>query len=429
MSVSKEALRSYGNRLVGDLQVYLRSLHTHDVNNAIVVRARNALFRTLEEHFEEEPDTALHVQLLPEETFINGTLLPVAMADFGRILELTGQLRTIGVGEIVFLPGVTTDELSSFARAIFQCMHKRTPIDTRDFGHIRALELEYSAVGSAERDSHQVAIWLFTGLLDGLDGLEELVAEGHRPTMAPFMRHMRLLIDLDQEHRYVIQHLCLARRPAVENGRHPLACRTFLVVSAGHQLGMTRSDLMAVGLASILDLVTNGTPPERMVAKLLNFPTLSDLAPSVMIILRDLERIRTGQEGGRRAQLLAAVDRLTSAVHGETPTTLAAVRTDLESAVGLDPELVSGILSWLGDVPIGTVVRTDAHPSVLVYDHGRDGEALRGRPIELGILGPPAPIVQVDHSHPITFSSDLGFALPLEEEQEYTEEVEFEMEE
>ena len=54
MSVSKEALRSYGNRLVGDLQVYLRSLHTHDVNNAIVVRARNALFRTLEEHFEEE---------------------------------------------------------------------------------------------------------------------------------------------------------------------------------------------------------------------------------------------------------------------------------------------------------------------------------------------------------------------------------------
>ena len=147
-----------------------------------------------------------------------------------------------------------------------------------------------------------------------------------------------------------------------------------------------------------------------------------------MIILRDLERIRWPR-GGRRAQLLAAVDRLTSAVHGETPTTLAAVRTDLESAVGLDPELVSGILSWLGDVPIGTVVRTDAHPSVLVYDHGRGGEALRGRPIELGILGPPTPIAQVDHSHPITFSSDLGFALPLEEEQEYTEEVEFEMEE
>ena len=83
-----------------------------------------------------------------------------------------------------------------------------------------------------------------------------------------------------------------------------------------------------------------------------------------MIILRDLEQIRAGQEGGRRAQLLAAVDRLTSAVHGETPTTLAAVRADLESAVGLDPELVSGILGWLGDVPIGTVVRTDAHASV-----------------------------------------------------------------
>ena len=429
MSTSKEALRGYGNRLVGDLQVYLRSLHTHDIKNAIVVRARNALFRTLEEHFEEEPDTALHVQLLPEETFINGTLLPIAMADFGRILELTGQLRTIGVGEIVFLPGLTTDTLSSFAGAVYKCMHKRTPLEDRDFGLIRALELEYSTVGSAERDSHQVAIWLFTGLLDGLDGLEELVGEGHRPTMAPFMRHMRLLIDLGQEHRYVIQHLCLARRPSSGASRHRLACRTFLAVSAGQHLGMTRSDLMAVGLASVLDLVTNGTPPERIVAKLLNFPTLSDLAPAVMIILRDLEQLRLGQGGGRRAQLLYAICRMTSAIHAQTPITLSALQSELGSVAGLDEEVATGLLRWLGEVPIGTVVRTDAHDTVLVYDHGRDGQTLRGRPISHGILGTPVAIDQIDHSHPITFSSELGFSLEYDEELEFTEEVELEMEE
>jgi|GEM_PF-1804942 len=429
MSVSKEALRDYGNRLVGDLQVYLRSLHTHDVNNAIVVRARNALFRTLEEHFEQDPDTALHVQLLPEETFINGTLLPVAMANFGRILELTGQLRTIGVGEIVFLPGVSTETLSKFASTVFQCMHTRTPIQERDFGHIRALELEYSTVGSAERDSHQVAIWLFTGLLDGLDGLEELVGEGHRPTMAPFMRHMRLLIDLGQEHRYVIQHLCLARRPAVEGSRHRLACRTFLGVSAGQYLGMGRSDLMALGLASVLDLVTNGTPAERMVAKLLNFPTLSDLAPSVMILLRDLEQLRHGQGGGRRAQLLHAVCLMTSAIHGQTPTTLAEVRASLESVAEFDAELVSGLMRWLGEIPIGTVVRTEEYDSVLVYDNGQEGDMLRGRPISLGMLGAPVELGQVDHSHPITFGSELGFVLEGDEGPEFTEEVEFEMEE
>ena len=47
----------------------------------------------------------------------------------------------------------------------------------------------------------------------------------------------------------------------------------------------------------------------------------------------------------------------------------------------------------------------------------------------MGILGAPAATAQIDHSHPITFGSDLGFSLPLEEELEYTEEVEFEMEE
>ena len=429
MSVSKEALRSYGNRLVGDLQVYLRSLHTHDINNAIVVRARNALLRTLEEHFSTDPNTALHVQLLPEETFINGTLLPVAMADFGRILELTGQLRTIGVGEIVFLPGVTADDLSGFAGVVFRCMHKRTPIVDREFGHIRALELEYSAVGSAERDSHQVAVWLFTGLLDGLDGLEELFGEGHQPTMTPFMRHMRLLIDLTQEHRYVVQHLCLARSPDAQSGRHRLACRTFLAVAAGQQLGMSRSDLMAVGLASILDLVTNGTPPERMVAKLLNFPTLSDLAPAVMLILRDLERLRLGQAGGRRAQLVLAIGRMTTAVHAETPATLSTLRADLESVAELDKELVGGVLEWLGEVPIGSIVRTDEHEAVLVFDHGRDGQTLRGRPIANGLLGRPEEIVEVDHSHPFTFGSELSFAIHVQEEEEFSEEVEFEMEE
>ena len=63
------------------------------------------------------------------------------------------------------------------------------------------------------------------------------------------------------------------------------------------------------------------------------------------------------------------------------------------------------------------------------YDHGRDGQTLRGRPLSGGILGAPVAINQVDHSHPITFSSDLGFSLELDEELEFTEEVEFEMEE
>ena len=97
----KLAMQLYGNRLVNDLQVYLRSLHTHQANNQIVSRARDALLSTLREHFEKEPQSTLQVQLLPEETFINNTLLPIAMQDFGRIKELTERLRGMGVGELV----------------------------------------------------------------------------------------------------------------------------------------------------------------------------------------------------------------------------------------------------------------------------------------------------------------------------------------
>ncbi len=419
MSTSKEALRTYGNRLVGDLQVYLRSLHTHDVNNDIVVRARDTLFVTLQEHFDREPDTVLHVQLLPEETFINSTLLPIAMADFGRILELTGQLRNIGVGEIVFQPGVTADALSDFAQAIYQCMHTRSRIEVREFGAVRALELEYSSVGSAERDSHQVAVWLFSGLLDGIEGLRELVEEGHVPTMAPFMRHMRLLIDLGQEHRYVIQHLCVTRTNATENAAdHRVVCRTFLTVGAGQVLGMNRTDLMAIGLASILDMITAGTPPERMVSKLMAYGTLSDLAPSVMIILRDLERIRQGTTGGRRAQLLHAICGMTRAVHGEQVASLSEIKDGMAAAGGIEPELVEALLRWLGDVPVGSVVRTAGHEAVLVFDVDQDGETLRGRPIAYGELGPPEALGEVDHGHPITFASRIDLQVEGEVELE-----------
>ena len=119
----KAELRKYGNRLVNDLQVYLRSMHTHDANNAIVIRARDALFVTLTEHFDDEPESTLQVQLLPEETFINSTLLPIAMQDFGRVKELTKQLAAMGVGELIFDAGVTADGLSSFGAAFFDCFH------------------------------------------------------------------------------------------------------------------------------------------------------------------------------------------------------------------------------------------------------------------------------------------------------------------
>ena len=140
----KAALQQYGNHLVNDIQIYLRSLNTHDAKNEVVTRARDALYKRLQEHFAEEPQSTIQVQLLPEETFLNNTLLPIAMADFGRIKELTSQLQRVGVGELIFDASVTSASLSEFAEAVYAGTHSRKAIASRAFVGIQALELYYA---------------------------------------------------------------------------------------------------------------------------------------------------------------------------------------------------------------------------------------------------------------------------------------------
>ncbi len=406
----KAELRKYGNRLVNDLQVYLRSMHTHDANNAIVIRARDALYVTLTEHFEDEPQSTLQIQLLPEETFINSTLLPIAMQDFGRVKDLTKQLATMGVGELIFDAGVTTESLSGFGAAFFDCFHYRKTMETRAFDGIQALELDYSVTGTAERDAHQVVVWLFSGLLDGLEGLVDLVKEGHTPTMVPFMRHMRLLIDLNMERGNVVRHLCFARQQEAESTRpHTLACRTFLVVQMGQRSGLDRSELMALGLASVLDSVTAGTEPSRIIPMLAPYTSLSDLAPSVMMNLHELELVRRGRTGSRKGQILHAVETLVQTIHSATPVTLTDVQSAINATEGVDPEVKEFVLSWLGDTPVGTIVTSGSMGDVLLFDHGAKGDSLRCREIHSSGLSEVKPLDDIDPSAPVRFESRIDF--------------------
>ena len=413
----KLALQQYGNRLVNDLQVYLRSLHTHQANNQIVSRARDALLATLYEHFEKEPQSTLQVQLLPEETFINNTLLPISMQDFGRIKELTERLRGMGVGELVFNASVTKEGLSTFAKAVYDCMHSRQPLEQRSFTGIQALELDYSSSGSSERDAHQVVVWLFAGLLDGLDGLKDLVEDDHVPTMVPFMRHTRLLVDLTAERGVVMRHLCLAPVEDVEQSDvHRAAARTFLVVQIAHANGLDRATLMALGLASILDLITHGTEPDKVLSKVVPYSTLSDLAPQVMMLLRDVELARRGNRASRKGQLLHLVDELVSVIHREKPPSLDEVQSHLGGVSGVESAVLDSVLDWVGDIPIGAVAHSHSMGRVLLFDHGEDGETLRCREIFDDGLGTPQPLVDRDENKPIVFEGRIDF--PFEENHE-----------
>ena len=97
--------------------------------------------------------------------------------------------------------------------------------------------------GTAERDAHQVVVWLFSGLLDGLEGLVDLVDEGHTPTMVPFMRHMRLLIDLNMERGNVVRHPVLpANRTANRPARTRWLAAPFWSFRLGNRAGSTAAN-------------------------------------------------------------------------------------------------------------------------------------------------------------------------------------------
>ena len=407
----KQIMQVYGTKLVNELQVYLRALHTHQANNDIVKRAREALNSTLKGYFVREPQGSLQVQLLPEETFLNNTLLPIAMQDFARIKEMTVQLRQIRVGEMIFDAAVTAESLAAFAQVVYAGMHGGKPVEVRTFSGIQLLELDYSAAGSSERDAHKVAVWLYAGLLDGLQGLQDLVSEGHVPTMAPFMRHMRLLVELTAERGMVLRHMCLAR-PSAETDAdvQQVACRTFLAVQIGHADGLDRSSLMALGLASILDLVTRDTEPSKVMTKLAPYTTLSDLAPKVMMILRAFELARRGKRTDRFGQLLLLLDTLVETIHGPEPATLEDVRSQLGWTTGADTKVLEVVLEWLGDKPVGAMATNNRSHKVLLYDHGEDGQTLRCREIFDNDLGEVAELHDLDEDQPIVFSGRFDFA-------------------
>jgi hypothetical protein len=414
---NKAALQKYGSRLVNALQIYLRSLNTHGANNDVVTRARDELHEILIEHFSVEPQSAIQVQLLPEETFINNTLLPIAIGDFERVKDLTKQLHSVGVGELIFDSSVTLEALSGLAVAVYEGMHARRHLEPRVFTGIEALQMEYAVSGSSERDAHQVVVWLFSGLLDGLDGLQDLVSEGHTPTMVPFMRHMRLLVDLNRESSTVIRHLCFARQGEDGGGEiHRAACRTFLAIQVGHQNGLERAELLALGLASVLDVVTQGTEPERIVPALAPYTSLSDLAPQVMMTLRDFEMARRGEHAGPKGQLLLALDVIVNTVHGEEIATLDEVFAALGALSALEPEVLQAIDAWLGELPIGAVAHSHGLGEVLLFDWGKDGSTMRCRPVVSGSLGEAQMVEDLDASQPISFSSRMDFEYELPEE-------------
>jgi hypothetical protein len=193
-----------------------------------------------------------------------------------------------------------------------------------------------------------------------------------------------------------------------------------LAVQVGHANGLDRGALMSLGLASILDLVTEGTEPDQLLTTLAPYVTLSDLAPRVMMMLRELELVRRGRRAGRHGQLLHLTEELVSTIHGESPATLEDVHSQLGWAGGIDVAVLDAVLEWLGETPLGAIVHSRSMGEVLLLDYGEDGETLRGREVFDDGLGEVRVIRDIQEDKPIVFSSRIDFAYEDQEEESWS---------
>jgi hypothetical protein len=164
-------------------------------------------------------------------------------------------------------------------------------------------------------------------------------------------------------------------------------------------------------------VVTQGTHPSKVMAKLAPYTTLSDLAPSVMMTLRALELARLGKPSDSLGQLLLLTDDVVETIHGSEPATLEHVHSQLSWVQGAEPEMLKTVISWLGDTPVGAMATSKRLDKVLLYDHGEDGETLRCREIFEDGLGDVILLRDLDKDEPIVFSGRFDFAFTAEDEE------------
>ena len=412
-------LKELGTRLVLSLQVYLRALRTYQSNNAMVTRAREQLEAILQGHFKQHKQP-VQLQFLEGETFINSSLLSVDFQAFLRAQEVTRLLRSLNVGEITFQPTVSRVGLEQLAQAVYACMHQEEETLPPQLDGISLRPLHAAGVGASGAEIHRVCVWLFSGLLSALDGMQELHENGTTPTMLPFKRHLRLVAEIMAERPTVFQLLC-ARRPATLEPGDSLHCtiRTIEAMGLGMNLGLSRAALMTLGLSSSLDHITAHQGSLEVFEMLSKFRTLGDMAPSVMMTLWDLELIRNGGKGGRLAQILHVIDNYVTLSQGDDDESVGSeVWSRLQRAVPSSRSLITSLQMWKGKVPIGSIVRhPDLGQALLLDLSGPDGTARLSPFSEWGILSEPMEGVSIPPATPSRFGRIHALHLPSDSVQ------------
>jgi serine/threonine protein kinase len=386
--------KTLGTKVVLELAVYLRALRTYQSNNALVTNSQSQLLSTLTTHFagRKEP---VHLQFLECETFINSSLIGMGFQEFSRASELARMLRGFGVGEVIFSPETSAKSLTELADSVSDAIHKRREGLPAQVDQIALRPLHAGSMGGTRTETHKVCVWLFAGMLNAMEGLQQVHDGGLVPQMLPFKRHLRLTAEIMADRSTVFQLLTANRAHRMMDG-DALHCtlRTFDVLGFGTALGLSRLSLLSLGLSSVLDQLTANQGTEDMFESISKIQSLGDMAPGVLMNLWDLELIRENGKGGHLAQILDVVDHYVRLTHEQRKERqVAELWAQLHRLAPRSRSIVNQFQAWKGTLPTGAIVQHPDLGQALVIDQaGQEGTPRLSSFTQWGVLSDPVEV-------------------------------------
>jgi HD-GYP domain-containing protein (c-di-GMP phosphodiesterase class II) len=258
--------QSLAVELIGHLCALEQAGRLYDINNSMVQKVLQETLTTVH-NFAQATGAGTELSIAGHSVFVNRHLVRPSFAEYRRAEQLRTFWDQFGIGEIRLPPDVDYQGLVEFATLLFAAMndpHLRPSLFSREPGGIQLRPADADDRPGERADPHQFTIRVFCALLALTQYMEERVRAGRRPPMLRIKRTLQVIVDLlDGEEQLL---LTLTRSPEFRGGLPGhLVGTTVLALAVGRRLGMTRSNLMALGTASLFhDLPKAGLKDEAL---------------------------------------------------------------------------------------------------------------------------------------------------------------------
>jgi hypothetical protein len=344
-----------------------RNLEIHDESNQLFERLTGETLAATAS-FEAEVGEAFTLQMYGQELVVCSRLLRLDDASFERASKLAELLVRAGIGALLIGSSTTAKNLHRFSTDLAMALKgEGATLQSEAYGEIRFTRLEEDPSTALATRPEQLALWLFSTLLDLSDELAQARARGHHPSLLPLKRVLQRITETARDQGATFQLL-----PAIRNYSddlelaHRAVCETLTALGFGIRIGLDRRELLSGAIAAVLCRIT---PPGKDVVKdLLAYQGLGELGAPVLLTANDA--LHPSGESGLSGQLLALVrnyeDSLSTSGGALAPPE-AIARLLSAPPAGVERQLAALFAGWQGREPLGSPIELDNGRLALVF--------------------------------------------------------------